>query len=213
MVQKSSSGIRLGPPQRGPNLNLLPWRYLILANYASPVLRGGTVPVYQQESCVPNDSTAFPQTTLKPEWQNTGGPWGQLCGLPFLWMVWHLSKGSLQLREVLQGLCEHLKLMLTPWACKDWARILPRKKMIIAPGFYLNRNTRKRSQSPSPKHALQPIKQPENASKSQCDAMAWLLPSCNLASKCQGHLLPLHKLRFTGWITAAVSRHALLSIL
>lgn len=38
--KKSSSGTQLGPPQRGPNLNLLPWRYLILGNDASPALHG-----------------------------------------------------------------------------------------------------------------------------------------------------------------------------
>lgn len=65
MVQKSSSGTRLGPPQRGPNLNLLPWRYLILANGASPMLLGGTVggtmPVYHQGSC---RGAACPVTVL-----------------------------------------------------------------------------------------------------------------------------------------------------
>lgn len=169
----------------------------------------GTVPVYQQESSMPSDSTDFLQPSSKPEWQSSGGSWGQLCGFPFLWLVWPLNKSSLQFREVLQSLCEHLKLMLTPLACKYWARNLLKKKMIIVPGFYLNRNIGKRSQSPSPKHALQPTKQPENTS--QCDAMACLLPSCNLAHKCQGHLLPLHRLCSTGWITAAGSRHALLA--
>lgn len=171
---------------------------------------GGTMPVYQQESCMGSDSTDFLQTSSKPGWQSTGGSWGQLCELLFLWMVWHLNKGRLQFREVLQSLCEHLKLMLTPWTCKDWATILLKKKMIVVPGFYLNRNRRKRSQSPSPKHALQPTKQPENTSTSQSGAMAWLLPSCNLAHECQGCLSPLHKLHSAGWITAAVSRHALL---
>lgn len=39
--KKVQVALGLTPPQRGPSLNFLPWwRYLILANDASPMLRG-----------------------------------------------------------------------------------------------------------------------------------------------------------------------------
>lgn len=97
--------------------------------------------------------------------------------------------------------CEHLKLMLTPWACKNWARNLLKNLFPIWPE---TQGTGTRVPATGVHHSSpSSLEIQAHYGLAQCG----YYPAATLPYQCKGYLThaPHHKLCPPGWITPAVS--------